>query len=259
MSCFWFRCLPGPKDCWWWSIRRNMSAFLGRRSSSGRRIPTPHPIPQPEPPPVSYKIDSLEVDARVTDQVAKVQVSQSFVNTGSRQMEVAFIFPLALRRGHRSHDPAGRRQGNAGQAAQRRRRPPGLRRDRAEEPRPGLAGVGRHGHVQDERLPGAAGGQADRFAPLRAALPQAGRNDRFPLPLEHGQVHVAAGREDQLPRLRGKPGGHQEHLQPDACRRDQAARRPPCRGQLHGEGPGSRLRLPPAVRHRPRQGEHAGA
>ena len=56
--------------------------------------PYPRPIPQPEPPPVSYKIDSLEVDARVTDQVAKVQVSQSFVNTGSRQMEVSFIFPL---------------------------------------------------------------------------------------------------------------------------------------------------------------------
>ena len=56
--------------------------------------PTPRPIPIPEPPPVSYRIDSLEVNARVTDQVAKVNVSQSFVNTGSRQMEVAFIFPL---------------------------------------------------------------------------------------------------------------------------------------------------------------------
>ncbi|MEI8374036.1 MAG: VIT and VWA domain-containing protein [Planctomycetota bacterium] len=56
--------------------------------------PIPHPIPQPEPSPVSYKIDTLEVDARVIDQVAKVQVSQSFVNTGSRQMEVSFIFPL---------------------------------------------------------------------------------------------------------------------------------------------------------------------
>ncbi|MGO9113008.1 MAG: VIT domain-containing protein [Thermoguttaceae bacterium] len=56
--------------------------------------PYPRPTPVPEPPPVSYKIDALEVDARVTDQAAKVQVSQSFVNTGSRQMEVAFIFPL---------------------------------------------------------------------------------------------------------------------------------------------------------------------
>ena len=56
--------------------------------------PYPHPRPHPMPLPVSYRIDSLEVDARVTDQVAKVQVSQSFVNTGSRQMEVSFIFPL---------------------------------------------------------------------------------------------------------------------------------------------------------------------
>ena len=58
--------------------------------------PRPHPIPRPIPsePVVTYKIDSLDVDARIIDQVAKVQVSQSFVNTGSRLMEVAFIFPL---------------------------------------------------------------------------------------------------------------------------------------------------------------------
>ncbi len=58
----------------------------------------PHPGPTPRPPrpepPQSYKIQELQVNANVTDQVAKVQVSQSFVNTGSRQMEVSFIFPL---------------------------------------------------------------------------------------------------------------------------------------------------------------------
>ncbi len=55
----------------------------------------PHPIPRPRPqPPESYKIKELEVHATLRDQIAKVQVSQSFVNTGSRQMEVAFIFPL---------------------------------------------------------------------------------------------------------------------------------------------------------------------
>ncbi len=56
----------------------------------------PRPIPpRPRPrPPVSYKIHELEVNARVVDQVAQVQVSQSFVNTGSRQLEVAFVFPL---------------------------------------------------------------------------------------------------------------------------------------------------------------------
>jgi Ca-activated chloride channel homolog len=60
----------------------------------------PHPWPHPRPwPPavtsqVSYKIDRLEVNARIVDQVAQVQVSQSFVNSGSQQLEVSFMFPL---------------------------------------------------------------------------------------------------------------------------------------------------------------------
>ena len=63
------------------------------------RLPRPvviHPTPRPAPPapPMSYKIKELSVQAKVTDQVARVQVSQSFVNTGSRQMEVSFVFPL---------------------------------------------------------------------------------------------------------------------------------------------------------------------
>ena len=59
--------------------------------------PLPRPIISPMPlpvPPATYKIKELVVNARITDQVARVQVSQSFVNTGSRQMEVTFVFPL---------------------------------------------------------------------------------------------------------------------------------------------------------------------
>ncbi|MDX1963813.1 MAG: VIT and VWA domain-containing protein [Pirellulales bacterium] len=59
--------------------------------------PHPHPHPRPRPTPVpesTYKIKALEVNARINEQVASVQVSQSFVNTGSRQMEVSFVFPL---------------------------------------------------------------------------------------------------------------------------------------------------------------------
>ncbi len=56
-------------------------------------IPLPHPVP-PSPPPATYKIKELSVQAKLVEQVAKVQVSQSFVNTGSRQMEVCFVFPL---------------------------------------------------------------------------------------------------------------------------------------------------------------------
>jgi len=53
----------------------------------------PHPTPMPMPE-STYKIKSLEVNVRMSEQVAKVQVSQSFVNTGSRLMEVSLVFPL---------------------------------------------------------------------------------------------------------------------------------------------------------------------
>ena len=56
------------------------------------RPPRP-PVPPPAPP-MTYKIKELALQARIVDQVARVQVSQAFVNTGSRQMEVAFVFPL---------------------------------------------------------------------------------------------------------------------------------------------------------------------
>src|SRR6185312_6572899 len=42
----------------------------------------------------SYQLKEIDVHAKLIDQVAKVQVSQSFVNTGSVQMEVCFLFPL---------------------------------------------------------------------------------------------------------------------------------------------------------------------
>ncbi len=59
-----------------------------------QRIRLPRPWPVPTAPQSSYKIKELDVHVRLQDQVAKVQVSQSFVNTGSQQMEVSFIFPL---------------------------------------------------------------------------------------------------------------------------------------------------------------------
>src|SRR5262245_34569118 len=56
--------------------------------------PIPLPRPRPIPPPMSYKIKELDYHAKVVDQVAQVQVTQSFVNTGSAPMEVAFVFPI---------------------------------------------------------------------------------------------------------------------------------------------------------------------
>ena len=52
------------------------------------RLPRPiiiYPRPMPFPPPqptATYKIDELEVNARLVDQVAEVQVSQTFVEHG---------------------------------------------------------------------------------------------------------------------------------------------------------------------------------
>src|SRR5215207_10494485 len=57
-------------------------------------LPRPIPRPRPTPPPMSYKIKELDYHAKVVDQVAQVQVTQSFVNTGSAQMEVTFVFPI---------------------------------------------------------------------------------------------------------------------------------------------------------------------
>lgn len=59
------------------------------------RLPRPWPMPTPQPVQVTeYKIGSLDIQATLVDQVARVQVSQTFVNTGSRQMETQFVFPL---------------------------------------------------------------------------------------------------------------------------------------------------------------------
>ena len=63
----------------------------------GDRYRLPRPIPdrlRPAPPVLSYRIKTLSIDARLQDQVAQVQVSQSFVNTGQRVMETCFVFPL---------------------------------------------------------------------------------------------------------------------------------------------------------------------
>ncbi|MBX3444481.1 MAG: VWA domain-containing protein [Planctomyces sp.] len=58
-------------------------------------VPLPRPIPRPVPQPqAEYSIRELNVDARITDQVARVQVAQTFVNNGSSPIEAQFLFPL---------------------------------------------------------------------------------------------------------------------------------------------------------------------
>ncbi len=66
-----------------------------------RPIP-PRPFPRPTPsipasPPretLTYHLSEIDVQAKITDAAAEVQLSQLFVNDGSQQIEAAFVFPL---------------------------------------------------------------------------------------------------------------------------------------------------------------------
>ncbi|MFN0050800.1 MAG: VIT domain-containing protein [Planctomycetales bacterium] len=62
---------------------------------NSRRIVAPRPsIPRPAPFPSSYKIKTVDVQASIQDQAAKIQVSQVFQNTGSTVLEAQFVFPI---------------------------------------------------------------------------------------------------------------------------------------------------------------------
>ncbi|GAB6165644.1 hypothetical protein JCM19992_16440 [Thermostilla marina] len=56
----------------------------------------PHPPvpPRPPQPAAVYAVESLEVQARIDDQIAQVETTQTFVNHGSRPVEARFVFPL---------------------------------------------------------------------------------------------------------------------------------------------------------------------
>ncbi|MBS0261263.1 MAG: VWA domain-containing protein [Planctomycetes bacterium] len=62
----------------------------------GRRLPPPirPSLPPPRPIPSSYAVRSVDVQTSITDQAAKVQISQVFRNTGSTVLEAQFTFPL---------------------------------------------------------------------------------------------------------------------------------------------------------------------
>ena len=63
-------------------------------SDHSQRFPRPWPQPTPDPSTMTCQVKELSVQARLKDQVAQVQVSQTFLNTGSRQLEAQFVFPL---------------------------------------------------------------------------------------------------------------------------------------------------------------------
>jgi Ca-activated chloride channel homolog len=67
--------------------------LVGARPDHHWRLPRPI-LPQPVPQSASYRIASLEINAKLRDAVATVQVAQTFENTGSGQIDASFVFPL---------------------------------------------------------------------------------------------------------------------------------------------------------------------
>ncbi|NND97721.1 MAG: VWA domain-containing protein [Pirellulaceae bacterium] len=58
------------------------------------RMPRIMPRPTPGQPGFLYDIAKLEIDASIRDQVAEVQVGQTFKNRTNRVLQVKFVFPL---------------------------------------------------------------------------------------------------------------------------------------------------------------------
>lgn len=54
----------------------------------------PRPRPRPIETETSYRIQKLELDASIRDQVVQARVSQTFVNTSSQAIQAVFVFPL---------------------------------------------------------------------------------------------------------------------------------------------------------------------
>lgn len=72
--------------------------LLSATASAQIIILPPHPteprVPRPIPISESYKIKSVDVQTTIKDQIAQVQCSQTFQNTGSTTLETTFLFPL---------------------------------------------------------------------------------------------------------------------------------------------------------------------
>ncbi len=68
--------------------------LVASRPELAHRLPRPIPQPRVGEPGVLYDIARLEIDASIRNQVAEVQVGQTFKNRTSRTLQVRFVFPL---------------------------------------------------------------------------------------------------------------------------------------------------------------------
>ena len=79
----------------WIALGLLVALVPGARSARGQGFVVDRQIARrPVPINAAYEIREVSIDARVRDQVAEVQVAQTFHNPGSTQIEAEYLFPL---------------------------------------------------------------------------------------------------------------------------------------------------------------------
>ena len=78
---------------WLFSLGLLVALFPGGMAR-GQFVVDRHVGRTPAPVNRAYEIREISIDARVRDQVAEVQVAQTFHNPGSTQIEAEYLFPL---------------------------------------------------------------------------------------------------------------------------------------------------------------------
>lgn len=82
-----------PRRLGWWTLGL-LVALIPGRPAPGQMVVDRHSIRIPAPVGRMYEIREMSVDARIRDQVAEVQVAQTFHNPGSTTIEAEYLFPL---------------------------------------------------------------------------------------------------------------------------------------------------------------------
>ena len=195
----------------------------------------------------SYEIREVAIDARVRDQVAEVQVSQTFHNPGLGPDRVGIPLPAARRWGDAELRAPGRWPGAARPAAEQGRGAAHLRGDRPHQARPGAAGIHGPRALSHQRLPDPARGRPQGDDALHPALQARPRRRRVLLSAQHPEVHGQADRAAGAQHLDPEQGRDQVGLLPERRRPDRPLGRPRGTGQPRAAQRQSRQRLPPGL------------
>ena len=83
-----------PRRLGWLALGLLVALVPGGSARGQGFVVDRHRWPTPVPVNRAYEIREVSIDARVRDQVAEVQVSQTFHNPGSTQIEAEYLFPL---------------------------------------------------------------------------------------------------------------------------------------------------------------------